>query len=352
MKPLAAIAAAVLAVLTGLSPARPCSVFTAHDAQTVLAGNNEDYYGGDPTIIWFVPPENGKYGFVAWGFQENHFSQGGMNDQGLFWDGMATAALEITNDTGTKPFTITTLEEVMQVSATVDEAITALREYQLSGVLGSAQLMFADRFGNSAIFEGDEVIYPAGDYQVGTNFLNSHPELGGHPCWRYDTLTAMMESGLELTVAYFTEMADAVHQGTEVGPGIYTRYTTIGDLVEGMIYLYMDLDYDNYVLIDLAAHMARGSPHEYRMSDLFISLPDGGDQDAGMDAGIDAGTDAGDQAAADVGGDVGADVGGDLDAGTVDAGEDPGDNGGCNCGSTGSPGLLLLLLLPFVRKYS
>ncbi|MFC1655202.1 hypothetical protein ACFL2F_05285, partial [Myxococcota bacterium] len=255
------------------------------------------------------------------------------------------AALEIVNDTGTKPFTVTSFEEVMQDSATVDEAIANLREYQLSGVLGSAQLLFADRFGNSAIFEGDEVIYPTGDYQIGTNFLQSHPELGGYPCGRYSTAQSMMEQGLELTVEYFTAIADAVHQGSEVGPGIYTRYTTIGDLVEGKIYLYMDLDYDNYVLIDLAAHMARGSPHEYRMSDLFIPQPDGGGTDAGSDAGTDAGTDAGQ----DAGDDAPADPGGDRDAGTADYpsgddGDEPGDNG-CGCGTTKSPGLLLFLLL-------
>ncbi len=333
-------------MLLAVSPrALPCSVFTAHDTQTVLAGNNEDYYGDDPTIIWFVPPEQGKYGYVAWGYQSNHFSQGGMNDQGLFWDGMATAAHDIIPDDGTKPFTITSFEEVMQVSETVDEAIAALREYRLSGVMGSAQLLFADRFGNSAIFEGDSVVYPSGDYQIGTNFLHSHPELGGYPCWRYDTLESMMESGLDLTVAYFTDMADAVHQGTEVGPDIYTRYATIGDLLGGKIYLYMDLDYENYVMIDLAAHMARGSPHEYRMSDLFIPENDGG-ADGGLDGESDAGSDAGIDAGDDAGLDAGA-----SDRPSGDAGEDPGDSGGCNCGNSSRPGLLLLLLLPQIVRF-
>ena len=46
-------------VLLIVFPAWPCSVFTAHDSQSVLAGNNEDYYGADPTIIWFVPGEAG-----------------------------------------------------------------------------------------------------------------------------------------------------------------------------------------------------------------------------------------------------------------------------------------------------
>lgn len=60
MRLLIALATTSLLLLAANPPALPCSVFTAHDAQTVLAGNNEDYYGGDPTIIWFVPPENGN----------------------------------------------------------------------------------------------------------------------------------------------------------------------------------------------------------------------------------------------------------------------------------------------------
>jgi hypothetical protein len=293
----------VIALLT-VSPARPCSVFTAHDSQSVLAGNNEDYYGTDPTIIWFVPAEDNKYGYVAWGYQHNHFSQGGMNDQGLFWDGLATAQHEITNDNGTKPFTLATFEEVMQSSATVDEAIANLREYRLTQVMSAAQLLFADRNGDSAIFEGDAVIYPTASYQIATNFLQSQPELGGYPCWRYAVLQSMMEQGLEVTVEYFAAMADAAHQGVEVGPDIYTRYTTIGDLAEGRIYLYFDLDYERYVLFDLNDELALGE-HEYLMSDLFPPEPDGG-TDGGSDAGAD-------------------------EPMTTDEGGETGEGGGCGC---------------------
>ncbi|MBN2493141.1 MAG: hypothetical protein JXR96_01015 [Deltaproteobacteria bacterium] len=266
-------------LLLQASAAMPCSMFAAHDEQNVLAGNNEDYYGNDPTIIWFVPAEDGRYGYAAWGYQSNHFSQGGMNDQGLFWDGFATPEHTIENDTGQEPFTLTTLEEVMQTSATVDEAIANLRQYHLGDVLGNAQLMFVDRHGDSAIFEGDAVIAPSSPvYQVCTNFIHSDPELGGYPCWRYEKLVEMMESDLQLTPAYFTAMAEAVHQGTAVGPGIYTRYTNIADLIHGQIYLFYDLDFGHYVHIDLAEELALGA-HEFSMTDLerseTIGYPDG-----------------------------------------------------------------------------
>ena len=40
------------------------------------------------------------------------------------------------------------------------------------------QGFFVDRTGNSVIIEGDEVIYKQGNYQVVTNYLQNHPELG------------------------------------------------------------------------------------------------------------------------------------------------------------------------------
>ena len=41
-KTLAAVIALLLVTLGGITPALPCSGFTAHDGQTVLAGQNED----------------------------------------------------------------------------------------------------------------------------------------------------------------------------------------------------------------------------------------------------------------------------------------------------------------------
>ncbi len=66
-----------------------CTVFYAADENVALAGNNEDW-NNPLTKIWFLPPEEAKYGRVYVGFDD--FSpQGGMNDQGLFFDGLAVS---------------------------------------------------------------------------------------------------------------------------------------------------------------------------------------------------------------------------------------------------------------------
>ena len=318
----------VVAALARASSSEACSVFTAHDDTSAFAGNNEDYYGNLPTIIWFVPSDEGKYGYVAYGYEQDHFSQGGMNDQGLFWDGLAVPGLEVTGEVGTEPFTLTTLEEVMQVAATVDEAIAALREYDFASIMEYATFLFADKYGNAAIFEGDLVTEPAVDkhYLIATNFRPSNPELGNYPCWRYDLLTEMMEDGFELSFDDFAAMADAVHQGVVSYDGIYTRYTTVADLVNGVFYLYYDLDYSSPIVFDLDEELSQEA-HEYNMYDLFY-----GDLDTDTDSDSDSDSDAGD----------------DVPDGGADAGADDGDDGDCGCsavGATDRPTATLLWLL-------
>jgi len=321
----------VLVALGHSTSSEACSIFTAHDDATVLVGNNEDWYGNYKSILWFTPPEDGKYGYVAWGFEElDHFSQGGMNDQGLFWDALATPALPIENCTGTQPFTLTTLEELLQNAATVEEAIEFLEECYYADMLEEAQFMFVDANGDSAIFEGDQIIYPEDgvDYQIGLNFYWSNPSLGNYPDWRLDVLTAMMEDGLELSVDYFAEMADAAHQGVVSYDGLYTRYTTVSVLGSGEFHLYYNLMWDDPIVFDLAEEFELG-PHEYEMHDLFY-----GDSDTDSDTDGDTDTDT----------DVDTDS--DSDAG-VDAGVDPGDDGDCGCataGVVGSSSLLLALM--------
>jgi hypothetical protein len=283
-----------------------------------LAGNNEDGPSGDPTSLWFVPPEDGKYGYVAYGYS-NHFSQGGMNDQGLFWDGLATPLLECTTCDGQQPFTLTTLEEVMQDSATVQEAIDNLRQYNIGGVISRAQFFIADANGDSAIFEGDEVITPEHNYQIGTNFYQSDPSLGNYPCWRYELLEQMMQDDLELTMDYFTEMAEAAHQGLDPGAGVYTRYTTVHDLKNGFFYLYFDMDWDRCIKFDLAEELSQPA-HEYLMADLTYELDCGGEQTGGAGGG---GGDGG----------AGASSGGGAEGGVGPTpGLQPGDDdSGCGC---------------------
>ncbi len=91
-------AAIVAAVLFQQATAVACTAFLAYDGQLALGGNSEDWKDPD-TYLWFTPAEKGEYGRVAFGFG-NLWPQGGMNDQGFFFDGMATDPLPLKKNEG------------------------------------------------------------------------------------------------------------------------------------------------------------------------------------------------------------------------------------------------------------
>ena len=104
-----------------------CTVFYASDDQVALGGNNEDYQHPF-TKVWFLPPQEGKYGRVYFGF-ENFVWQGGMNDQGLFFDALAVdQSVQVAR--GDKPAYPGSLpDKAMAECATVDWVVQLFDHY-------------------------------------------------------------------------------------------------------------------------------------------------------------------------------------------------------------------------------
>ena len=82
--------------------ASSCTVFHASNDNYALGGNNEDWSDPD-TYIYFIPGDENIYGKVIVGYTGNYWIQGGMNEKGVFWDGLACPYLEVVNSTG-KPY--------------------------------------------------------------------------------------------------------------------------------------------------------------------------------------------------------------------------------------------------------
>src|SRR5512143_2617171 len=70
-----------------MQPGQSCTVFYAASGDLALAGNNEDSYG-PLTRAWFISASEGRYGRVYFGY-DDLLPQGGLNDQGLFFDGLS-----------------------------------------------------------------------------------------------------------------------------------------------------------------------------------------------------------------------------------------------------------------------
>jgi len=238
-----------------------CTAVYATDGEIALGGNNKD--SAKPfTRIWFVPGEDGDYGRVYVGY-EDFYKQGGMNDQGLFFDGLAVLKSVDVPKGDKERGGLGLIDRIMRDCATVDCVINYFDTYHLRDTWRH-QYMFGDASGNAAIIEPLTAIRMEGNYQVVTNFYQSESMPESYDDRRYQTATEMLETAEEVSVESIRDVMDAVHQA-QSSP---TLYTTIYDLKQQLVYLHYFHDYDNVRVFDLGEELARG-PHGYEMESLF-----------------------------------------------------------------------------------
>jgi hypothetical protein len=268
MKPL--LTGAILIVVAFTQPvAYACTAFMASESDMVLVGNSEDY-NIPHTRMWFIPAKNGQYGRVYFGY-DNWSPQGGMNDQGLFFDAFLTEPLEIKLSKEKPIFKGNFFDKFMAECATVNEVLDIFDNYNLEFML-KFQLYVVDRTGDSAIIEGDQIIRKKNPYQVVTNFNQSKVAYKDYPCeWnkggclRYQIAENMLRENRSVSVGHFRDILEATHQNTL---GVRTLYSNIYDLKNGLIYLYYLHNYDNEIIIDLKEELKKGS-HYYEIPTLF-----------------------------------------------------------------------------------
>ncbi len=119
-----------------MQPGQGCTVFYAAAGDLALAGNNEDSYG-PLTRAWFIPALEGRYGRVYFGY-DDLLPQGGLNDQGLFFDGLSVPPKAPVISAQKPAFpggTLGMIDEAMATSATVDEALALFERYSRPGLM-------------------------------------------------------------------------------------------------------------------------------------------------------------------------------------------------------------------------
>lgn len=245
-------------------PGQSCTVFYAASGDLAFAGNNEDSYN-PLTRAWFIPPSDERYGRVYFGY-DDLAPQGGLNDQGLFFDILYVPYQAMDATTRRPDFPggpLAMLHEVMAKSATVDEALAFFERYSRPG-LETGQFFFGDKAGNSAIIEENAVVRKKGPYQIATNFrLSENPDppyLDG----RYNAADERLSQAGSYSVELFRQILDATHQDHSV----QTVYSQVYDLKQGLIYLYLFHDYKNGIILNLADELAKG-PHMVSVVSLF-----------------------------------------------------------------------------------
>ena len=257
-----------LLLLCGLLMAGPgmhimaCSVFNASRVDKVFAATNKDWNNRETRIL-FIPATPDKYGRVYFGYQleEGFQNVGGMNDQGLWYDGASLPTRSDIENHYNKPRVKGELcEKALEECATVDEVIQLYKYYYTPHWQGHS--MWADRFGNSVIIEYGEkdVVFVRKEqgYQVMTNFYISDPKNSRwYNCHRFNAITEILKKTGNLNVEVMTEALDASHK-EGLTP---TLFSNVYDLKKGEIHLYHFHCYDELVRLDLAKELEKGDQY-------------------------------------------------------------------------------------------
>ena len=232
----------------------PCTMFVATDNDLTLVGNNED--GFNPIVrAHFYPGSEGTYGRVYF-CHDDGYPQGGMNDQGLVFDGFATSYFPLKEQVGKPIFRGNLSSLAMRECATVDEVISLYKSYNLkSQRMEYYQLMFADRQGNSVIIEGDRFHLNRREVQVVTGFyLSTLKKDQPIPCKRYKIARTMLKK-YPVNVTTFEKILAAVSQNLGTGRTIYSN---IYDVRKGIIYIYYFGNFTRPVIIHLQEELKKG----------------------------------------------------------------------------------------------
>ena len=192
--------------------------------------------------MWFGPAGAGSFGRVYFGFDDQH-AQGGMNDQGLFFDGLGLDTTLTVDKAGKQPYAGNLVDKAVAECPTVECVVGLFARYYAVDAW-HWQYMFGDATGESAIIEPQAVIRQQGGYQVATNFYQSMTPPQRRNCPRYRTATEMLEAAEGLSPEFIRDVMDAVHQE---GPA-QTLYSNVYDLRARRVYLYHFHDYEQVVV--------------------------------------------------------------------------------------------------------
>ena len=249
-----------------IQSARACLICIIKDDQQVLVGNHEDWYAEDAEIR-FVPigSQSNHYGYMGFGFASEGWAQGGMNTEGLFFDGTATPVSPI-DQTQKEQFPGYIYEAILGNCSNIKEVAQYVKRYQLPGI-EEVHLMFADGSGDwliIGVYEGQlQFHYNEDSFEVLTNFNLTDPEYGDEPvCMRNTLATSVLEEEQEATIeAVETALEHTIQEDL-------TIYSNIYNLVTKEVHVYYKGDLSRSITFDLLKELEKGK-QSYLLEELF-----------------------------------------------------------------------------------
>jgi predicted choloylglycine hydrolase len=232
-----------------------CLILFLKNGNEVLVANHEDWYARDAEVT-FVPASKGKLGMLYFDFASEGTAQGGMNTEGLFFDGTATPRAAYPSNTTKPDCNCYIWKSLLQECATVEQAISFIQRYRIPEI-ERIHILVADKAGNSAIvgvYNGQMRIHRNRlNHQLLTNFNISDPAYGGEPkCSRFAKAEMMLSEDSAATVHNLRNILAQTTQGQ------LTVYSNIYNLTNGEVVVYSQGNFSNATTINLSAELRKG----------------------------------------------------------------------------------------------
>lgn len=246
----------LLLLLTSINPTNGCTVFMVSADSSIYGATNKDWWNLD-TRMFVVPAGEHGYGIIYFGYQisEGFQNVGGINDQGLWYDGASLKSRNDIENHNDKPSIQGELcEKALRECATVEEVIELYKTYYTPHWSGHS--MWADRSGNSVVIEfGDEdvvFISRSGNFQLMTNFP-LFGATGNESCKRYKRANEVLSANN----LQFNTLIHALETSSQNGL-TNTVYSSIYDLTKLKVWLFNYHNYDEFVEVNLQDLLENG----------------------------------------------------------------------------------------------
>ncbi|MDQ1095512.1 MULTISPECIES: carcinine hydrolase/isopenicillin-N N-acyltransferase family protein [Chryseobacterium] len=241
---------------SGSHSLKACTIFSCSRGGKAYVASNED--DTTPfTRIWYNPATKDRYASICFGAPDMQIAAA-MNEHGLFFD-YAAANYDLSKLNLTNPYKSDIMWEVLGRCKNVEEAMVILNQYDY---ISQSQVLLADKEGNSILINPKGIIKKEGDFQINSNCNMINGKLA---CRRPEIASEMLSESKENNVNFLKSILDKTHQEGELN----TLYSTICDLKNGMIYVYLFHDYNTVYKIDLKAELKKG----YRIENLADHFP-------------------------------------------------------------------------------
>lgn len=162
------LSAMFLALCLVVSSLEPCTLVSVCRNGFVVMGVNEDASPDHRTKVWFREREEGRFGYLCFGFADG-FAQGGMNEQGLAVAWAAGYPSDWRRSPDMRDYPGNLSLKILAECRSVEEALSLYERYNQPD-FQYARTMLADRTGRSAVIGWGggkiNIVPKRGEFQV------------------------------------------------------------------------------------------------------------------------------------------------------------------------------------------